>query len=118
MPRRSTAPLKFRSEIAPSHALAEQTAGLASRTNNLAVLYTGDDSRTFLEQQDQLSKLALAAIVMDLNAEQPAYTAAMQGLSDAIQYVGNADQQLADVAKGIALIAKAIALVEKAISAV
>ena len=119
MPRRSIAPSKIRSEaITPApHELAEKATGLASRANNLAVLYTGDDSRTFLEQQDTLTKLALAAIVKDLNAEHPAYKAAMQGLDDAIQYVGNADQQLADVAKGISLIAKAISLIEKALNA-
>ncbi len=100
------------------HELAEKSTGLASRANNLAVLYTGDESRTFLQQQDTLTKLALAAIVKDLNAERPAYIAALQGLNDAIQYVGDANQKLADVAKGISLIAKAISLVEKALTAV
>ena len=118
MPRNSIAPLKKRSESIAPHELAEKTTGLASRTNNLAVLYTGDESRTFLEQQDALTKLALAAIVKDLNAERPAYKAALQGLNDAIQYVGDANHQLANVAKGISLIAKAISLVEKALTAI
>jgi ABC-type transporter Mla subunit MlaD len=109
--------LKKRSDAIAPHELAEKTTGLASRANNLAILYTGDESRTFLEQQDDLTKLALAAIVKDLNAERPAYKAALQGLNDAIQYVGDADQKLTDVAKGIALIAKAISLVEKALKA-
>ena len=118
MPRNSIARSPIRGEITGTHELAEKAAGLASRANNLAVVYTGDESRTFLAQQDDLSKLALIAIVKDLNAEQAAYKAALQGLNDAIQYVGNADHQLDDVGKGISLIAKAISLVDKALKAV
>lgn len=118
MPRNSIARSPIRADIAPTHELAEKTAGLASRANNLAVVYTGDESRTFLEQQDTLTKLALVAIVKDLHAEQAAYKSAMQGLNDAIQYVGNADHKLDDVGKGISLIAKAISLVDKALKAV
>ena len=100
------------------HELAEALAGLASRVNNLAILHTGDDSRRLLAQQDQLSKLALAAITKELNAEQASYQAALQGLRDAITYIGNADTQLSSVAKGIKLVAKAITLATKALAAV
>ncbi len=101
-----------------NHELAEQISGLASRVNNLAVLHTGDDSRTFLQQQDQLAKLALAAIARDLDAQDNAYQAALQGVKAAIAYLGDANKQLADAAKGIKLVAKAITLVTKALGVV
>ncbi len=101
-----------------NHELAAEISGLASRVNNLAVLHTGDDSRTFLQQQDQLAKLALAAIARDLNAQDSAYQAALQGIRTANAYLGDASKQLADAAKGIKLVAKAITLVTKALGVV
>ncbi len=101
-----------------NHELAEEISGLASRVNNLAVLHTGDDSRTFLQQQDQLAKLALAAIARDLDAQNSAYQAALQGIRTATAYLGDANQQIADAAKGIKLVAKAITLVTKALGVV
>ena len=50
-----------------SHELAEKTAGLASRLNNLAVYHTGKDSRDLLQEQARLADLASAAIIEDLN---------------------------------------------------
>ena len=99
-----------------SHDLAEKTTGLASRVNNLAVLQTGVDSRALLEQQDRLAKLALVAIVKDLDAEADEYKAAIKGLDEAIEFIGEAQRKIQDVAKAIRLVKKAADLVEKAIT--
>lgn len=96
-----------------AHELAEKTTGLASRVNNLAVNHTGEDSRQLLQEQDRLAKLALAAIVQDLNDEQAEYKAALKGLNEAIDYIGEADKEIEGVAKAIRLVAKAADLVEK-----
>ncbi len=96
-----------------NHQLVENAAGLASRVNNLAVLVTGPDSRTLLEQQDELTKLAMAAIVKDLNAERQAYQTALNDLQAAITYMEEASKKVADVAKVIKLVAKAIVSVSK-----
>lgn len=96
-----------------NHQLVENAAGLASRVNNLAVLTAGHDCRMLLEQQDELTKLAMAAIVMDLNAERQAYQTALNDLQAAIAYIGEASKKVADVAKVIKLVAKAIASVCK-----
>ena len=98
-----------------SHELAEKTAGLASRVNNLAVCHTGQDSRELLEEQDMLAKLALVAIVKDLREEHEDYKTAMNGLDAAIRFIGEADKQISDIAKAITLVAKAGQLVEKAL---
>ena len=98
-----------------SHELAEKTAGLASRLNNLAVYHTGKDSRDLLQEQARLADLASAAIIEDLNAEHEAYQAALSGLEVAIKYIGNADQQIEGVAEAIRLAAKAAAMVETAL---
>lgn len=96
-----------------NHQLVENTAGLASRINNLAVLTTGPECRTLLEQQDELTKLAMAAIVRDLNAERQAYQTALNDLQAAIAYIGEANKKVANVAKAIKMVAKAIASVSK-----
>lgn len=98
-----------------AHDLAELTAGLASRVNNLAVMETGNISRTLLEQQDRLAKLAMVAIIKDLKAEQADYQAAIKGLNEAIAYIGKADKKIDNVARAIKLISKAADLVDKAI---
>ncbi len=100
-----------------NHILAENTTGLASRVNNLAVFATGTDCRTLLAQQDELAKLAMAAIVKDLNAEQQEYKTALNDLHAAITYIGDASKKIADVAKAIGLVAKAIASVSKLLAA-
>ena len=89
---------------------------IASRVNNLAVLATGEDSRTLLEQQDELTRLAMAAIVQDLNAERQAYQGALNDLKSAIEYVGDAAKKVSDIAKAIKLIAKAITSVGKLVA--
>ncbi len=99
-----------------SHDLAEKTTGLASRVNNLAVLQTGDNSRVLLEQQDRLAKLALVAIVKDLDAEADEYKAAVKGLDDAIAFIGEAEKDIQDIAKAIRLVKKAVDLVAKAVT--
>ncbi len=100
------------------HDLAEMTAGLASRANNLAVLETGPKSRTLLELQDRLAKLAMVAIVSDLNAEQADYQTCIQGLSEAIDYIGDADKKIKNVAKAIQLTTKAADFVDKLLNKV
>lgn len=50
---------------------------------NLAVFTTGPDYRILLEQQDDLTKLAMAAIVKDLNAERQAYQTALNDIPTA-----------------------------------
>jgi len=98
-----------------SQNLAEKTEGLASRVKNLAVHHAGESGRQLLEEQDKLAKLALAAIVKELNEEHEDYEAALQGLDNAIDYIGNADKQIEGVSEAIKLTAKAVALVEKAL---
>lgn len=101
-----------------SHELAEKTAGLASRVNNLAIGHVGDDSRALLEIQDRLAELAQRAIVQDLSDQDAAYQKALKGLNDAIDFIGEADAKIQDVSKAITLASKAAGLVDKAINAV
>ena len=96
-----------------SHDLVEMTTGLASRVNNLAVQTAGTASRTLMSQQDQLAKLAMAAIVQDLDAGQADYQNAVNLLSNAIAQVDTALQKTAEVTKAIDLIAQALASVSK-----
>lgn len=98
------------------HELSEKTTGLASRVNNLAVQTKGDDCRILLAQQDELAKLAMAAIVKDLNSERADYARALAALDAAIQYLGEADKKISNVAKAIELVAKAISQVGKVIA--
>jgi len=100
-----------------SHDLAEATTGLASRVNNLAVLATGDDSRTLMEQQDELAELAMAAIKQDLDAESASYKSAMSALNDATQFIGDADKKISNISKGISLVTNAINAVKKVVGA-
>lgn len=98
-----------------SHELAEKTAGLASRVNNLAVNHSGESSRRLLEQQDRLTKLELVAIVKDLNDEREDYKKAIEGLNKAINAVGEADKKIQKIADTLTLIKKAADLVENAL---
>ena|SRR6266446_3500080 len=98
-----------------SHELAEKTAGLASRVDNLVALETGDDSRRLDALQDRLEDLSLAAIAKDLDDSVKSYKDALQALNDAIDTIGNADKTLTNIARVIAIVAKAADLVEKAI---
>lgn len=93
------------------HLIASMTSGLASRVNNLAVEATGQDSRNLMAQQDQLAKLAMAAIVQDLDNSISIYTDAVQSLADA---TSQADAALADITK----VSQAIALIANAITKV
>lgn len=99
-----------------SHELAEKTAGLASRVNNLAVHHSGNASRRLMEQQDRLTKLELVAIIKDLNDEHEDYKEAIEGLNKAIDAIGEADKKIQKIADTITLIKKAADLVEKAIN--
>jgi hemerythrin-like domain-containing protein len=98
-----------------SHELAEKTAGLASRVNNLAINQSGNQSRQLLEEQDRLIKLEMVGIVKDLNCEHDAYKKAIKGLNIAINAVEDADKDITKVADAIALVKKAIDLVAKGI---
>jgi hemerythrin-like domain-containing protein len=98
-----------------SHELAEKTAGLASRVNNLAINQSGNQSRQLLEEQDRLIKLEMVAIVKDLNCEHDAYKKAIKGLNIAINAVEDADKDITKVADAIALVKKAIDLIAKGI---
>lgn len=98
-----------------SHELAEKTAGLASRVNNLAINQSGNQSRQLLEEQDRLIKLEMVAIAKDLNCEHDAYKKAIKGLNIAINAVEDADKDITKVADAIALVKKAIDLIAKGI---
>ena len=98
-----------------SHDLAEQAAGLASRVNNLAVQTAGQNSRQLLAQQDNLTKLAMAAIVKDLDAGQDDYQNAVTLLTKAIAQVDTALQKASEVTNAINLVAQAITAVGKVV---
>ncbi|MDZ7263689.1 MAG: hypothetical protein ONB16_03835 [candidate division KSB1 bacterium] len=98
-----------------SHELAEKTAGLASRINNLAVLHSGKHSRQLLELQDQLARLTLLAIVRELNAEHEAYQAAMAGIHQAIDLIGEADKKIKKITEVINVVAQTINAIEQAL---
>lgn len=98
-----------------SHDLVEQTSGLASRVNNLVVQTTGADSRQLLEQQNNLSKLAMVAIVKDLDAGQADYQNAVTLLTKAITLVDTALQKASEVANAINLVTQAINAVGKVV---
>ena len=101
-----------------NHDLVEKLAGLASRVNNMAILHTGETSRQLLEIQDNLAKLALLAIKMDLNQEQSSYQEALKGLNEAINYVGEANKDIEGTAEAIQLVVKAVDSVEKVLKKV
>ena len=100
------------------HALAEGLAGLASRIDSLSHLAQGDDSRTLEAQEDQLAKLALAAIAQDMDATNARYKEAVTLVSAAIAAIGEADQKIQKVADIIALVAKALDVAEKVVTKV
>ena len=101
-----------------SHELAEKTAGLASRVDNLVALQTGEGSRMLELQQERLEKLALAAIAADLAASEANYQAAIKGLNAAINRIGDADKAIQKISGVIKLVARAADLVEAALKAV
>ncbi len=98
------------------HELAEKTAGLASRVNNLAVNQSGNASRQLLEEQDRLTKFEMVAIVKDLNSEHEDYKNAIDGLNSAIKAVDDADKDISKVADAIELVKQAIDLIDKGIT--
>jgi len=98
-----------------SHELAEKTAGLASRVNNLAVKTTGDFCRQLLSEQDRLIKLEMVAIVQELDGEKPAYKKAIDGLNKAIKAVNDADKDISKVADAIKQIKQAVDLITKVV---
>lgn len=96
-----------------NHLLSEKVTGLASRVNNLAVATIGPDSRRLLELEDELAKLAMLAIKMDLNAESPLYQEAVEALELASNSVEAAIERIDQVAKAIESIAQGITTVRK-----
>jgi hypothetical protein len=99
-----------------NHTLAERITGLASRVNNLAVLHTGTDSRKLFEQQNHLIDLAEYAIVSDLDADDPAYQAALKSVDAAIETIGEANKTVKNVSKAISAVATAITKVAKVVA--
>jgi hypothetical protein len=99
-----------------SHELVEKTAGLASRVNNLAVKQSGIVCRQLLHEQDELIKIQMAAIVQDLNCEEPEYKKAIDGLNKAIKAVDDADKNISKVAEAINQVKKAIDLITKVVT--
>ncbi|MDO8990070.1 MAG: hypothetical protein Q7U91_10605 [Sideroxyarcus sp.] len=97
------------------HTLVEQTTGLASRVNNLVVQTKGQKCRQLMEQQDNLTKLAMAAIVKDLDAGQADYTNAVALLTSANTQADAALTDAAQVAKTIQLVSQAISAVAKVV---
>lgn len=100
-----------------SHELAEKTAGLASRVNNLAVNQTGIQSRQLLQEMDRLIELQEVAIIQDLKSEQKDYAKAIDGLNRAIKAVEDADKDITKVSDAIKRVKQAIDLTIKAIEA-
>lgn len=100
------------------HELAEKTAGLASRINNLAVLHSGSESRELLDLQTKLTKLELIAIVQDLNEEQDDYKKAISALNIAIKSIGEADKKIEKISSVIKQTKQAIDLLEKVLKVV
>lgn len=98
------------------HSIAEMTSGLASRVNNLAVATSGPDSRILMEQQDELAKLAMAAIVQDLDSIQAKYADAVKALTDATAKANTAIANIGKVQQAISTIATAIAKVTAALA--
>lgn len=100
-----------------SHDICELVSGLASRVNNLAVASTGDISRTLLQQQDELSNLALAAIAKDLDATTKDFANSIAVLNQATAAADTAASNLQQVTNAINLIAKAISTVTNLLAA-
>ena len=99
-----------------SHSIAEMTAGLASRVHKLAVLAAGQDSKTLMGQQDDLAKLAMAAIVQDLDSSQQVYVDAVKSLQDATDQANVALNNIQKVSQVIIAVADAITKSGKALA--
>lgn len=98
------------------HDLAEQTAGLASRLNNLAVLTAGPESEKLLALRDELSSFAMRAIETELDEEKADYQTASNFLAQAIAQAGLALNRDAEVAKVIDQVEQAEAAIHKVLS--
>lgn len=100
------------------HALVEGLAGLASRVDSLSHLTSGEDSRALEDQEDQLTKLALLAIALDMDATNARYRKTVTRVQAAIDAIGDADRKIENVARVIALVAKALDAAEKLLTKV
>ena len=98
------------------HNLAERTSGLASRINNLAVETSGKDSRALMVKQDELTKLAMLAIVKDLDASDQNYKDAVASLEETIQFIDTGNQAIQKVTDTINLVTKAVNMVAKVLA--
>jgi hypothetical protein len=99
-----------------AHDLAEQTAGLASRLNDLAMLTSGAESEKLLEQRNQLSRFTMMAIETELDEERAEYQSACNFLAQAIAEAGLALTRGAEASKVIAQAEQAIAETGKALA--
>lgn len=96
-----------------AHDLAEQTAGLASRMNNLAMLTTGAESEKLQELRDQLARFTMMAVETELDEEKADYQSACNFLAQAIAEAGLAYTREAEVSKVISETERAMAAVGK-----
>jgi DNA repair ATPase RecN len=90
------------------HELAERLAGLASRVDNLMHLTIGAESRILQDQQDRLVKMALVAIVQEMEATNRKYQTAVKRVTEASEAIGDADESIQNVAEIISVVAKAL----------
>jgi hypothetical protein len=96
-----------------AHDLAEQTAGLASRLNNLAVLTAGAESRKLLSLRDRLSTFTMKAIETPIDEQKADYQTASNFLAQAIAEAGLALTREAEVSEVAGHTEHAIAAVSK-----
>ncbi len=96
-----------------SHNLAEQSAGLASRLNDLAMLTSGAESEKLLKLRDQLSRFVMKAIETELDDEKAQYQSACNFLTQAIAEAGLALTRDTDIPKVISEAERAITAVGK-----
>jgi len=99
----------------PAHDLAEQSAGLASRVNELALLTGGTESQQLMEQRDRLVQLTITAITSELDEEKAEYQSASNLLMQAIAQAGLAENMGADIPRVIEQVEQAIVVLEKAL---
>jgi hypothetical protein len=99
-----------------AHDLAEQTAGLASRLNNLALLSSGEESEKLVQLRDRLAKFAMIAIKSKVDEEKADYQSASNVLAHAIAEAGLALTLESDISAVASQTEHAIAAVSKVLA--
>jgi len=95
-----------------SHDLAEKTAGLTSRVDNLVAIQTGPECRELERQQARLEKLTLAAITAALDESSKRYKDALAALDTANEAIGEGDEKMQQISRIIKIVAQAADVVE------